>query len=61
MTLEAHLALFLVAELLAAWRANDPDTFKCWLAEDAGDQGVLSDAYNVKTQEVVVADNNLYR
>ena len=32
MTLETRIALFLVVELLAALRANDPDTFKQLIA-----------------------------
>ena len=31
MTLETRIALFLLGELVAALRANDPDTFKRWL------------------------------
>ena len=44
MTLETHIALFLVGELLAALQANDPDTFKQWIAggvEDLGETAVL--------------------
>ena len=33
MSLETRMALFLVVELLAALRANDPDTFKPWVLE----------------------------
>ena len=29
---ETRIALFLLEELLAALRANDPDTFKRWLS-----------------------------
>ena len=44
MTLETRIALFLVGELLAALQANDPDTFKQWIAggvEDLGETAVL--------------------
>ena len=39
MTLEIRIALFLVVELLAALRANEPDTFKQWIAEGVADLG----------------------
>ena len=60
MTLETRDALFLVAELLAAWRASDADTSKCWLAGDAGVQGILVEKYSVKTQESVATNNDHY-
>ena len=44
MTLETRIALVLVGELLAALQANDPDTFKQWIAggvEDLGETAVL--------------------
>ena len=31
MTQDTRIALFLMGELVAALRANDPDTFKRWL------------------------------
>ena len=43
MTLETRIALFLLAELVAALHANDPDTFKRWLyggIEDLGEPAV---------------------
>ena len=39
MTLETRIALFLVVELLAALRANDPATFKRWIAGGVADLG----------------------
>ena len=58
MTLETRIALFLVVELLAALRANDPDTFKQWIAggfADLGEPAVLEllvDCFNpLLTQE----------
>ena len=39
MTLETHIALFLVVELLPALSANDPDTFKRWIAGGVVDLG----------------------
>ena len=32
MTLDTLIALFLIGELVAALRANDPDLFKRWLS-----------------------------
>ena len=32
MTRDTRIALFLMGELVAALRANDPDAFKCWLS-----------------------------
>ena len=29
---DTRIALFLLGELIAALRANDPDAFKCWLS-----------------------------
>ena len=29
---DTRIALFLMGELVAALRANDPDAFKCWLS-----------------------------
>ena len=43
MTEETRIALLLLGELVTALRANDPDTFKRWLAggvEDLGRQAV---------------------
>ena len=43
MTRDTRIALFLMGELVAALRANDPDTFKRWLSggvQDLGEQGV---------------------
>ena len=40
---DTRIALFLLAELVAALRANDPDTFKRWLyggIEDLGEPAV---------------------
>ena len=42
MTQETRIALVLVGELLTELRANDPETFKRWLAgrvEDLKDEG----------------------
>ena len=44
MTRDARIALFLLAELVAALQANDPDTFKRWLyggIQDLGEAAVL--------------------
>ena len=35
---DTRIALFLMGELVAALRANDPDLFKCWLS--GGVQGL---------------------
>ena len=43
MTQETRIALFLMGELVAALRANDPDLFKRWLyggIEDLGEPAV---------------------
>ena len=43
MTRDTRIALFLMGELVAALRANDPDLFKRWLyggIEDLGEQVV---------------------
>ena len=43
MTRDTRIALFLVGELVAALRANDPDLFKRWLyggIEDLGEPAV---------------------
>ena len=43
MTRDTRIALFLVGELVAALRANDPDLFKRWLyggIEDLGESAV---------------------
>ena len=43
MTRDTRIALFLMAELVAALRANDPDLFKRWLyggIEDLGEPAV---------------------
>nr|BDD44071.1 hypothetical protein 11 [bacterium] len=43
MTQETRITLFLLAELVAALRANDPDLFKRWLyggIEDLGEPAV---------------------
>ena len=39
MLLETRIALFLVVKLLAALRANDPDTFKQWIAREVAELG----------------------
>ena len=36
MTRDTRIALFLIGELVAALRANDPDLFKRWLSELGG-------------------------
>ena len=44
MTRDTRLALFLMGELVAALRANDPDLFKRWLyggIEDLGEPAVI--------------------
>ena len=43
MTRDTRIALFLMGELVAALRANDPDLFKSWLyggIEDLGEPAV---------------------
>jgi hypothetical protein len=43
MTQDTRITLFLLAELVAALQANDPDTFKRWLyggIEDLGEPAV---------------------
>ena len=43
MTQDTRIALFLMGELIAALRANDPDLFKSWLyggIEDLGESAV---------------------
>ena len=43
MTHDTRIALFLMGELVAALRANDPDASKCWLhggIEDLGEPAV---------------------
>ena len=39
MTRDTRITLFLLAELVAALRANDPDTFKRWLYGGIDDLG----------------------
>ena len=39
MTRDTRIALFLMGELVAALRANDPDFFKRWLSGGMQDQG----------------------
>ena len=39
MTCDTRIALFLMGELVAALRANDPDGFKCWLSGGIQDVG----------------------
>ena len=39
MTQDTRIALFLMGELVAALRANDPDTFKRWLCGGIQDLG----------------------
>ena len=39
MTRDTRIALFLMGELVAALRANDPDLFKCWLSGGVQDLG----------------------
>ena len=39
MNQETRIALLLLTELVAALRANDPDTFKRWLYGDVQDLG----------------------
>ena len=41
MTQETRIALLLLGELVAALRANDPDTFKWWLSGGIRDLGKL--------------------
>ena len=36
---DTRIALFLMGELVAALRANDPDLFKCWLSGGVQDLG----------------------
>ena len=42
MSLETCIALFLMGELVAALRANDPDLFKRWLYGGIEDLGELA-------------------
>ena len=39
MTTDTRIALFLMGELVAALRANDPDAFRRWLADGIQDLG----------------------
>ena len=39
MTQETRIALFLLGELVAALRANDPDAFRQWLSGGVQDLG----------------------
>ena len=39
MTQDTRIALFLMGELVAALRANDPDLFKHWLSGGVQDLG----------------------
>ena len=39
MTQDTRIALFLLGELIAAIRANDPETFKEWLCGGIKDMG----------------------
>ena len=39
MTRDARIALFLIGELVAALRANDPDAFRQWLSGGVQDLG----------------------
>ena len=41
MTRDPRIALFLMGELVAALRANDPDAFKQWLPEGKMEQGCM--------------------
>ena len=38
---DTRIALFLMGELVAALRANDPDAFRCWLSGGVQDLGEL--------------------
>ena len=40
MTQDTRIALFLMGELVAALRANDPDAFRGWLSERMQELGV---------------------
>ena len=39
MTHDTRIALYLMGELVAALRANDPDAFRCWLSGELHDLG----------------------
>ena len=39
MSHDTRIALFLIAELVAALRAKDPDAFRCWLSGGVRDLG----------------------
>ena len=41
MPLDTRIALFLMGELVAALRANDPDAFRQWLSGGVQDLGEL--------------------
>ena len=41
MTQDTRIALFLMGELVAALRANDPDAFEQWLPEGEMEQGCM--------------------
>ena len=66
---DTRIALFLLAELVAALQANDPDTFKRWLyggIQDLGEpiaeaQAVspLSIMERIKRSKVIVRSSNL--
>ena len=57
---DSRIALFLLAELVAALQANDPDTFKRWLyggIQDLGEPAVtelLLDRIDMFTTEVEI-------
>ena len=44
MTRDTRIALFLMGELVAALRANDPYAFKCWLPEGDTKQVWMGDS-----------------
>ena len=39
MSHDTRIALFLIAELVVALRAKDPDAFRCWLSGGVQDLG----------------------
>ena len=54
MSQDTRIALFLMGELVAALRANDPDAFSCWLSggvQDLGEPILLDWLYSFLTAE----------
>ena len=56
MTRDTRIALFLIGELVAALRANDPDLFKRWQAQQQNSTGAAMNDY--KTAVTASADSS---